>query len=405
MAELVNTLMNIRRWSGSRAREGSLRLTIALTVILAAFTVYLYHYRFQSLGPSIEEKVFTLGISVRYVNGGTYVWNLTDEDSTIGLFMNTTRQEVYLTNHSFSDKIFKRDSDGNHVAIVNFPRKWLQPGASMEYQVNFKIITRPLSIPDVDERYSRSLDEIPHTLKERFLGADGPWQAEDPALIELAREIAGNETNVLSIIKSMIIWIRSNISYQSWELPKYPNETLRDRFGDCDDQANLLITLCRIVGIPAHLQIGCIYLPNQANETNSYWDDHLVYRLMKIGWHGWAIAYIPPWGWLPIDLTYAEGVSQDPLNAIRRSALALQRTIQYMNITETDYVASSVDLRSFLVRYDFYIYESDEMVEETAPRMPKRESVSNPQTLVAKTISVRNPSPIPEAFNHVKAYK
>jgi len=76
-----------------------------------------------------------------------------------------------------------------------------------------------------------------------------------------------------------------------------------------------------------------------------------------------------------------------------------------MNITETDYVASSVDLRSFLVRYDFYIYESDEMVEETAPRMPKRESVSNPQTLVAKTISVRNPSPIPEAFNHVKAYK
>ena len=106
MAELVNALMNIRRWSSSRAREGSLRLTIALTVILAAFTVYLYHYRFQSLEPSIEEKAFTLGISVRYVNGGTYVWNLTDEDSTIGLFMNTTRQEVYQTNHSFSNRIF-----------------------------------------------------------------------------------------------------------------------------------------------------------------------------------------------------------------------------------------------------------------------------------------------------------
>ncbi|MFB0502837.1 MAG: transglutaminase family protein [Candidatus Bathyarchaeia archaeon] len=382
-----------------------MRLTIALTVILAAFTVYLYHYRFQSLEPSMEEKAFTLGISVRYVNGGPYIWNLTEEDSTIGLFMNTTRQEVYLTNHSFSNRIFTRDSDGNHVVIVDFPRKRLQSGASLEYQVYFRIVTRPFSIPDVDERYSRSLDEIPHTLKERFLGADGPWQVEDPALIELAREIAGNETNVLSIIKSMIIWIRSYVSYQSSELPKYPNETLGDRFGDCDDQANLLITLCRIVGIPAHLQIGCIYLPNQANETNSYWDDHLVYRLMKIGWHGWAIAYIPPWGWLPIDLTYAEGVSQDPLNAIRRSALTLQRTVQYMNITNLDYVASSGDLRSFLMRYDFYIYESDEMVEETVPKMPKRESVSNPQTLVAKTISVRNPSPIPEAFNHVKAYK
>ena len=399
--------MNIRRWSGSRAREGALRLTIALIVILAASTVYLYHYRFQFVETSAKEKVFTLRISVKYENGGPYLWNITEEDSTIGLFMNTTRQEVYLINHSFSNKQFKRDVDGNCIAVVDFPRKELQHKASLEYQVSFRMITRPYSTPDIDEGHSDSLDEIPEALKERFLGAEGPWQVEDPNIIDLARRIVGNETNVLSIVKKLIAWMidKDNMSYQSSELPKYPNETLRDRFGDCDDQANLLITLCRIVGIPAHLQIGCIYLPNQANETNSYWDDHLVYRLMKIGWHGWAIAYIPPWGWLPIDLTYAEGVSQDPLNAIRRSALTLQRTIQYMNITETDYVASSVDLRSFLVRYDFYIYESDEMVEETAPRMPKRESVSNPQTLVAKTISVRNPSPIPEAFNHVKAYK
>jgi len=402
---MMNPLINIRQLSGSRLRDRSLRLTIVLIVLLAASTVYLYYYRFQPIEPTTQEKVFTLTISVKYENDGTNIWNLTEEDSTIGLFMNTTRQEVYLTNHSFSDRLFRRDVDGNYIAIVDFPRKRLQPGSSLEYQVDFRIIAKPQSTPDIDERNSHSLDEIPLDLKERFLGAEGPWQVDDPALVMLAREIVGNETNVLSIVKKMIIWIRSNISYQSWELPKYPNETLRDRFGDCDDQANLLITLCRICGIPAHLQIGCIYLPSRANKTNSYWDDHLVYKLMKIGWHGWAMAYIPPWGWLPIDLTYAEGISEYPLNAIRRSALTLQRTIQYMNIIRTDYVASSVNLRSFLVRYDFYIYEKNEMVEETVPRISGRESESSLQTSAAGILCLRKPSSIFDAFAHVKAYK
>lgn len=401
----MNPLMNIRQLSGSRLRDRSLRLTIVLIVLLAASTVYLYYYRFQPIEPTAQEKVFTLTISVKYENGGTNIWNLTEEDSTIGLFMNTTRQEVYLTNHSFSDRLFRRDVDGNYIAIVDFPTKKLQPGSSLEYQVDFRIIAKPQSTPDIDERNSHSLDEIPLDLKERFLGAEGPWQVDDPALVMLAREIVGNETNVLSIVKKMIIWIRSNISYQSWELPKYPNETLRDRFGDCDDQANLLITLCRICRIPAHLQIGCIYLPSRANRTNRYWDDHLVYKLMKIGWHGWAMAYIPPWGWLPIDLTYAEGISEDPLNAIRRSALTLQRTIQYMNIIRTDYVASSLNLRSFLEGYDFYIYEKNEMVEETVPRISGRESESSLQTSAAGILCLRKPSSIFDAFVHVKAYK
>jgi len=81
----------------------------------------------------------------------------------------------------------------------------------------------------------------------------------------------------------------------------------------------------------------------------------------RISWHGWAIVYIPPWGWLPVDLTYVLGDTSDPLNRIRKAAVTWQWVIQYMNITRTDYVASSQKTRDYLQQNDFYIYEEDEM--------------------------------------------
>jgi len=62
----------------------------------------------------------------------------------------------------------------------------------------------------------------------------------------------------------------------------------------------------------------------------------------------------------------APGISTDPLNAIKNSAITLQETVQYLNITKTDYISSSVSLRNFLKKHGFCIYEYDEMGEESA---------------------------------------
>ena len=354
------------QWSsGSRPKDEPLRLTVALIIILAISTVYVYLYRFQSIEPATQERIFTLKTSVKYENRGTNIWNLTEDDYVIGLFMNTTWQTVYLTEHSFSIKSFETDQDGNYIAVLNFSKSQLPPEAVLNYEVEFKIVTRPRSIPDIDEKISGSLDEMPEALKDRFCGAEGPWQVDDLGIIDLANTIAGNETNVLSILKRMIRWIKDNVNYQTRDLPRYPNETLKERQGDCDDQANLLITLCRILEIPAYLQMGSIYMPTRTNRTSQYWDGHWTSTLMKIGWHGWAMVYVPPWGWLPVDLTYAQGTSIDPLNAIKKSAVTLQATIPHVNITKTDYIAFSKNLRDFLIRYGFYVYDYDEMIEVT----------------------------------------
>jgi hypothetical protein len=163
-------------------------------------------------------------------------------------------------------------------------------------------------------------------------------------------------------VKKFVAWIWKNIRYpsRSHEIPFYPNETLETREGDCDDQAILLSTFCRIYGIPAFVQTGCIYLsPLYSNA--SAWDGHLTQISRDVGWHGWASVYVPPWGWLPVDLTYVWGSLNDPVNSITCSAVTLSETVQYMNICRSDYVGATRAYRDFLQSNGFYLYSTDQM--------------------------------------------
>jgi hypothetical protein len=179
--------------------------------------------------------------------------------------------------------------------------------------------------------------------------------------VQLAHDLAGDETRVLNIVKGFVAWITSNIDYKIHDFPFYPNETMQQLEGDCDDQAVLFVTLARIVGIPAYLQLGAIYMPTSGVTEEKVWDNHVSVVQNSIGWHGWAIVYVPPWGWLPVDLTYVLSDSLDPLSTIRYGAVTVQSTVQYMNVSAVDYVAESRESMNFLLNNGFYVNTTDEM--------------------------------------------
>jgi len=311
-----------------------------------------------------EETGFTIKMSVTYYNNGTENWTFTEEDRAISLFMNNTWQKVQLINHSCSIENTTFDEDGNPMAVLKFPNMELKPGENISYTVTYYALSKPRQLPDITEEESGTLEEIPEELKESYCVEGDPWLVNDPGLRGLTQNIAENETKVLTIVKNFIAWIKGpeGIKYEMHEVPYYPNETLADRQGDCDDQAILLITLCRIYGIPAYLQIGCMYLPTYFDDSE-YWNGHVRSILKRVGWHGWAMVYVQPWQWLPVDLTYALGGYGDPLNAIKKAAVTSQTTLQYMNISQMDYVASARMERDFLKNNDFYVYTQDEMME------------------------------------------
>ncbi len=311
-----------------------------------------------------EEVGFTIKMSVTYNNNNeTENWTFTEEDRAIGLFMNNTWQTVQLINHSHLLEKTTIDEDRNPIAVLQFPESELKPGENISYTVTYYALSKPRPLPDIREEKSGTLDDIREELEESYCGEGDTWLVNDSGLQDLAYRIAKGETKVLTIVKNIITWFRANVTYATQDTPRYPNETYAERSGDCDDQAILFITLCRILGVPSFLQIGCIHMPTIPPTQDTYWEGHLTTFLKRIGWHGWAMVYVPPWGWLPVDFTYVIGGLADPLNAIKRAAVTSQTTLQYMNISQMDYVASSRMYRDFLRNNDFYVYAQDEMME------------------------------------------
>lgn len=310
-------------------------------------------------------RFFTLVSTVTFENRNSRgeVWVFADEDRELGLFMNNSWQTVYLLNVSFPVSRFEADQDGNPTAYIDFPKSSLGPHENLTYEVCYRIVLKPRVLPQIFVNSSGSLTDIPEGLKALYCSSSGSWQSDVSLIRDLAFRIAGNDTNVLSILSDYILWVTQNVEYGSLDVPRFPNETLLGRTGDCDDQANLLIGLCRAAGIPAYLQIGCIYMP-VGSSTSNYWDGLWTSTLTDIGWHGWAVVYVPPWGWLPVDLTYSRGNSSDPLSHITSSAVITDPTVQYANVTVTDYVSDSRHFKNVVVSGMRRIITSDILAEE-----------------------------------------
>jgi len=307
-----------------------------------------------------------------YENRGDKSWALSEFDVAVGIFFNTSWQSVRLVWTNWPIDHVVEDEDGNKWAVLAVPDTELGPGETLNISARYEIVSLPRMCPDISVEASGSLSDIPEELKEDFTGPGACWLTEDEELRELALSLSTGKANVLEIIASFVEWINEHVQYQSFEVPLYPNETYAWGLGDCDDQANLFITLCRVVGIPAYLQIGCIYVPWAPHYSDTLWKDHVSVEVRRIGWHGWAIAYVPPWGWLPVDLT-TTGVESDPLNAIRAAAIWHQYTILAMHVRESDYVGDTRAMRAFIIENDIYIYEEEELklvVEEERPEEP-----------------------------------
>jgi len=319
----------------------------------------------------MTEKAFNLMMRVTYENNDRErIWNLTENDKTLGLFMNNSWQTVYLEKSSHVIKRLIHDADGNIVAVLDIGKEFISPGEKISYDVTFRLIFKERNLPPISKEKSGTLSDIPEHLRKEYCKPTSLWQSNISVLNETARSIMGSETKVLVIVGKLVKWIAENIRYKASEVPRYPNETFYTLLGDCDDQANLLITFCRAIGIPAYLQLGCIYIERH-DVSKAYWSGRLFIKQIRVGWHGWAIVYIPPWGWLPVDLTYVEGdLRVNPLNSITSSAIIKHYTFQYINITKTDYIAETMLMKRFLEMHEFYIYEEDEMEEVSTKLSP-----------------------------------
>jgi transglutaminase-like putative cysteine protease len=124
-----------------------------------------------------------------------------------------------------------------------------------------------------------------------------------PAIREYSRKVVGTETNPYRIAQKLfaavdrIPWGGAR-EYST--ISNISDYALHSNHADCGQQTLLLMTLLRLNGIPTRWQSGWVF--SDATIGDEKYDNM----------HDWAQLYLPPYGWVPMDVTFGILDSGDP---------------------------------------------------------------------------------------------
>jgi transglutaminase-like putative cysteine protease len=330
-----------------------------------------------SLRPSVEQASYRYTFRLYVFNNGSSPMPLKGFEC-ITVPPNSSRQRVWIVdarwwvNGSASSSYeLQETEEGNVEAKLLGVPELLTPSSTfkVELSMHIHVASRERMNLSLTQDASPPTSSIPEELKRSFCSKTSLWDFEDPILSKLLKELKVEGRTTLSTALTFIEWIDQRIAYpqgQEWGLVRYPNQTVMEELGDCDDRANLFIALCRGVGIPCFLQYGIIYEPGKTSNA-SYFNGRYRHSMSQLSRHGWAVAYVPPWGWLPVDFTFFEGLSlredkgrlyveaSSPIDHIRGAAVRVRSVIVEGNVTSRDYMASNLKLLSLLEEHNAFL--------------------------------------------------
>ncbi|MEE9150759.1 MAG: transglutaminase domain-containing protein [Thermoplasmata archaeon] len=152
--------------------------------------------------------------------------------------------------------------------------------SSRTLTIRYSIYTES-AVWNVDPSESGTVDDVPKLLADKHGNKTKEEWVILPALPQiqsLSNQLTSGKITVYDKLRAIFDYLNDNFEYETrGGGPKYCNETLSDRSGDCDDQSVLFISLARAAGIPSWLEFGALY-----NQQKKSW-----------GGHAWIRAYIP----------------------------------------------------------------------------------------------------------------
>lgn len=157
---------------------------------------------------------------------------------------------------------------------------------TVEYEFDNDVRYVDLSKPGEGVVYPNAAPVTPADTREL-----APHIVFTPYMRALAKELAGDETDPLTVARRFYDYCTTRVTYSFMRSyltiengSEYAAINLK---GDCGIQALCFITLCRIAGIPARWQAGLEMEPPKS-----------------VGNHDWAQFYIEGRGWLFCDCSY-----------------------------------------------------------------------------------------------------
>jgi transglutaminase-like putative cysteine protease len=305
--------------------------------------------------PAQAATQYKYTVTYTFENKGATAVTLERDDVSVPLFLNSQSQTITVTSSSPPLGPTYIDEDGNPIAEPDI-NLTIPANGKLTYTVIFQIASSGMVKPQFDASKAGVISDIPAALVSEYTKTTETFWSNYTEIAKLAKGLTDGETTVLGKITRLVKWFRVNVIYTNHEIPLYPNETLTQRQGDCDDQSILLVSMLRSLGIPAYLEIGAV-LSSNIDGTDTVWDGHLTISEKGLGWHGWAMVYTPPWGWIPIDLTLTD--YDDPMQTIQNAPQYTPTVIAALKINKQVYTTLSVETRQRIVSSSIYVTSTE----------------------------------------------
>lgn len=182
------------------------------------------------------------------------------------------------------EKITVDSLTGNQIIFWRF--KDLKNKDSFYAYYDFKFDREPVIsavLPESIGEYEKESEEY-----KRFTRSES-WVEITDEIRSKAKEITDGETNPYHMAKRIFDWVIDNMVYE------YPDPTKRGSAnsfvtlkGDCGEFSVVFCAMCRAVGIPART-VTCVWLTDAG--------------------HQWAEILMPGYGWIPVDVSTAQGLA------------------------------------------------------------------------------------------------
>lgn len=218
----------------------------------------------------IQKKKFDLSYKIKF-----------DSDNQIKLWVakpvNDKYQKIIIFQTNFKPIKKYDDKQDNQVLYFDIKdEKLFQADLSIEFSKDKGLVDKNWQLAN-DLKYKNNLKS------ELFL-------EQTQAIKKLTKEITKDKEKLYDKVKAIFDFVVDNFQYQ------YPvkargvkNLNLKKLRGDCGEYSALLVTMFRILGIPAKNQTGFVLYPRQKKALE----------------HAWVSAYLGKIGWLDFDPQYA----------------------------------------------------------------------------------------------------
>ncbi len=184
---------------------------------------------------------------------------------------------------------------GNHASFIEISEPYMALSFRSESVVcvtelskNIELSHQPRTMPLIWMPWDR-------VMMQAYLQTPELPESELFALSEYAMSfVQRNHNNVFAVLNDMNLTIYKEFTYSagSTNLLTTPYQVLQSKQGVCQDFANLLICLARLLNIPARYRMGYVY-------TGGNYEN----KIQSDASHAWVEVYLPYLGWIGFDPT------------------------------------------------------------------------------------------------------